>query len=305
MNHGKVLIAGGSGLIGKHLSSYLLNKGFEVRVLSRNTRLCTENKNFYLWDPARKYIDLDALKDLNIVINLAGAGIADKRWSSERKKVLLESRIQSLECLKVNLTEQNIEPIMISASAIGIYGDRGQEELDENSDPGTGFLSELTSEWEQKAHEFHDVASKLVIIRIGIVLSTQGGALPKLRSTSGVGLYNYFGDGSAYYSWIHIDDLCEIFYQGIVNPSVNGIINGVAPNPVTNKTLIKTLKNVDRGFGIITPVPEIALKTMLGEMSCIVLDSTKVMPRGLLKSDYRFSFPDLESALKDILERKI
>ena len=300
-----ILITGGTGLIGRHLFSCLQQKGYSVRILTRNRSLCHQNSGYYLWDPYNNFIECSALDNVGVIINLAGAGIADKRWTKERKKVLLESRLSSIDCLKNNLKKLESKPLIIAASAIGYYGDRGSEVLDEYSGPGHGYLSGLTGLWEGKSKELEDLSDRFVLLRIGIILSTKGGALKKIRYTSNMGLYQYFGNGKAYYSWIHIEELIEIISRTIINSEYRGIINAVSVNPVSNKFMIKTLKKIENKFGLILSVPVFTLKMLLGEMATLVLDSTRVSPRKLLRLGYEFRFPDLEEALKDILERKV
>ena len=300
-----VLIGGGSGLIGKRISQLLKQKGYEVILLSRKKDL---NATFprYAWNLNTGDIDLDAVKKADYVINLTGAGIADKRWTNERKKVIIDSRVKSMALLQKAFEQVGRPPkAFIAASATGFYGSRGDKLLDENSAPGTGFLSESTQEWEKSTKGFESFNTRLVTIRIGIVLSTKGGALPKLALPVNFWLGTYFANGKAWYPWIHIDDLCDIFVKSIEDDSLNGTYNGVAPNPVTNFELTKAVAMAKSKSAIMMPVPELFLRIGMGEMADVVLTSTKASANKLLQTGFEFKFPEIVPAIKDLFEKKI
>jgi uncharacterized protein (TIGR01777 family) len=239
------------------------------------------------------------------IINFTGAGIADARWTSARKKLLISSRVKSARLIKKGLEKSGHRPkAYISSSAIGFYGDRGSEKLTEASFSGEGFLSECCKLWESSAQELKDLVDRVVINRIGIVLSTKGGALPKILMTKAVGIYNYFGSGSQYYSWIHIDDLCRMFLRNITDDSMSGIYNAVVANPLTNKEFTVNIKNALGGLAAL-PAPKFGLRLLLGEMADVVLNSSRVYPERLVGDKFHYDYSDLALATKDLINRKI
>ena len=238
-----ILIAGGSGLIGQRLSHLLEQKGYSVIHLSRKENL---NARFptYKWDLNAGFIDPKAIQQADYAINLAGAGIADRHWTKKRKKVIIDSRVKSNQLLAETLEKAGKAKAFITAAAIGYYGNSGSEWVDETSpSPNHGFLTESCQAWEQVLQKIANGPLRTVIIRIGIVLSTQGGAMEKMLLSFKVRVGSYFGDGSQYYSWIHIDDLCNMFIMAIEKEEMEGIYNGVAPNPVSNKALTQAMAN--------------------------------------------------------------
>ena len=229
-----ILIAGGSGLVGSRLIELLDKEKFDIHILSRSPKT-REGITYHSWDFSTMSIDEDAVK-VDYIINLNGAGIADERWTNKRKQLLISSRVKSAELIQKALEKTNHRPkAYLSASAVGFYGDRGNEELYETSPVGSGFMAECCQLWEQSAQKLKGLVDRLVINRIGIVLSTKGGALPKVLMTKSIGLYNYFGNGQQYYSWIHIDDLCKVFLSQMHDDTMKGIYNAVSPDPLTNK----------------------------------------------------------------------
>ena len=251
-------------------------------------------------------MDAKALAGVDVVINLAGAGIADKRWTAQRKKELLDSRLDSLSTLSVLLSVLQIKPaLFIGASAVGYYGDRGEERLSESSSPGTGFLSEVTTKWEASTARVAEQHKRSVILRIGIVLSKNGGALKEILKPAALGSYGYFGDGSAYYAWIHIDDICKIIQTQIEDSSYAGTYNATAPEPVTIKSLVKAAKEAKGGWGLLMPVPVMGLKLVLGEMTHMLTDSMRAVPERLMNEGYAFEHSDPVAAIKDILDRGV
>lgn len=300
-----VLIGGGSGLIGMRLSRLLKQKGFEVIHLSRKANLNAEFPR-YEWNVAAGTIDEDAIQKADYVINLAGTGIAGWLWTKSRKKQIIESRVKSMLLLKNAFVKTGKTPkAFIAASASGFYGDRGEEWLDENASPGQGFLSESTQAWENSIKELESLNTRLVVIRIGIVLSLKGGALPKLALSQKFFIGTYFSNGKAYYPWIHIDDLCNIFIKSINDTQMKGTFNGVAPNPVTNFQLTKAIAQANNKKVIMIPVPAFLLRLVLGEMADTVLTSARVTSQKIINSGFKFEFPDLIPALKDLFTRDI
>ncbi|MEO1517290.1 MAG: TIGR01777 family oxidoreductase [Bacteroidota bacterium] len=300
-----VLIAGGSGLVGSRLSQLLTDKGYTVIHLSRKARPNATYQTFR-WDLRENFIAPEAIQRADYVVSLAGAGIADQRWSAARKKLIIDSRVRSNLLLK-NAFEQagKVPKAYVAASAIGYYGDRGEELMDEKSDPGKGFLPESCIAWENALHAVADSDWRTVILRIGIVLSTQGGALEKMILPMRFGTGPYFGDGQQFYSWIHIDDLCRMFLQGLEKEQMNGTYNAVSPYPISNKQLTYELGRAMDKKALYFSTPSFALRLAMGEMADVVLISTRVSSRKIESTGFEFQFPAIQPALKDVLERKI
>ena len=298
-----VLIAGGSGLVGRRLQFFLKKKGYEARVLSRAPRRDGE----FGWDTASGTIDPAALEGGTAVVNLAGAGIADKRWTPARKREIVDSRVQSARTLARALSQRaGPRPVVyVGASAIGLYGDTGDALLTEDSPAGVGFMPDCCAAWEEAARPFgEDLGMRSVLLRIGIVLSTEGGALPEVLRPARFGLGAYFADGQAWWSWIHIDDLCRMILWAIETPETTGIFNAVAPNPERNRALIRAVgRALDRSL-IPLPAPAFALRLLLGEMSAVVLNSNRVSAQKVLDAHFTFEHPELSGALSDLLGAK-
>lgn len=300
-----VLIAGGSGLIGRRLSQMLQEQGHDVLHLSRRSRPDAAIPA-YRWAPREGHIDDAAILRADYVINLAGAGIADKPWTKARKQLIIDSRVEGARLLLSAFGRlQHFPKAYISSAAIGYYGERGGQWVDEGSAPGEGFLPESCIAWEAAIGEVASAGVRTVGIRIGIVLSTQGGALEKMLLPFQLRIGTYFGDGSQWYSWIHIDDLCRMFIKAMEDDSMQGFYNGVAPNPVSNKTLTEGLRDALGNRAAIAPVPAFALRLAMGEMADVVLLSTRVRSAKIEAAGFHFSFPTLDEALKDLLQRKV
>lgn len=297
-----ILITGGSGLVGTRLTELLSAEGYNVSHLSRSPEKHQKSSvKTYQWDVNKQTIDKAALKDVDCIVHLAGAGVADKRWTSSRKKLLLESRTKSTELLIDKLKEIDHKPkLFLSASAIGYYGNTGNNWVDEGASSGNDFLAELCVEWESSVKEVQSLDIPFNIIRIGLVLSKNGGALKEIAKSLNFGIAGYLGSGSQYMSWIHIDDLCRAFIHCIEgNTDKNEIYNGVAPNPKSNIDFTKILSKV-AGKGILLPVPSFVLKLMTGEMSEMLLTGQRVKSDKLQKTGFQVEFEDLQSALQDL-----
>jgi uncharacterized protein (TIGR01777 family) len=300
-----VLIAGGTGLIGARLSQLLTEKGYNVLHLSRTKNLRAEFPA-YAWDLGDNSIDEEAITRSDIVINLAGAGIADKPWTEERKQLIIDSRVKSNRLLLDTFKRLGHQPeVYVAASAIGYYGDSGEAWVDEQSKAGEGFLSESVQTWEQPIREAIASDIRTVALRIGLVLSTQGGALPKLLLPFHFCVGTYFGDGQQWYSWIHIDDLCRMFIWAIEDREMKGIYNAVGPVPERNRAFTRTIGKVRNMPFLLFPAPAFALQLFLGEMSQTVLISTKVSSEKIEKRGFTFQFEELGEAVKDLLAKKI
>lgn len=296
----KILIAGGTGLIGTHLSQLLKNKGYQVAHLSRRANPNAEFPT-YAWQPEAGIFDKKAFDEADAIINLAGAGIADKLWSKKRKHEIIESRTSSNALIAKYLRrEKHRVQAYISASAIGFYADRGDEIMTETSAVGTGFLAESTAAWEQAIAEVAATKVRTVALRIGVVLSPEGGALQKMLIPFMFRLGVYFGNGRQWTSWIHRDDLCNIFLWALENPSVSGTFNAVAPTPLSNYDLTKAISTAKGGAYLMMPAPSFALRLGMGEMADVVLGSTRVSSQKIEKQGFVFRFPEISEALKNL-----
>ena len=280
----KIFISGSSGLIGSALADSLKTEGHEVVALPRT------------YEKPIDFAGADA------VVHLAGENIAAGRWTAEKKRRIEESRVKGTRHLAEQLAATKEKPsVFICASAIGYYGDRGSENLDESSAPGTGFLPDVCKKWEDATRPAEDDGIRTVRIRTGIVLSTEGGALKKMLPPFKLGGGGVLGNGMHYMSWISLEDEVAIIRYLIDNPNINGSVNLVSPNPVTNAEFTKTLGKIIKRPTII-PMPAFAARLLFGEMAdALLLSSARVFPNKLISSGYEFKHPTLESALRSIL----
>jgi len=301
----KILIAGGSGLIGKRLTTLLKEEGYEVAWLSRSKQNSGEVKSYY-WNPDKNEIDDVAVKNSDYIINLAGAGIADKLWTPSRKKLLIDSRTIPTDLLITTLknSENNVKGYF-SASAIGFYGERGDQLLNEFEQPGKGFLAESTIAWENAIAKASSTKVRWAAFRISVVVSKNGGALPKLLIPFLFRVGGYFGSGAQWYSWIHIDDVCRIFIYAIKNENIKGFYNAASPNNVTNLEFTKAVGEAKGGSFLYIPAPVFLLKLAMGEMSSVILNSTRVSSEKIESTGFKFNFPEIVGAINDVLNRGI
>lgn len=291
-----ILIGGGTGFIGKYLSERLEEKGYEVRHLSRSRRSDSPFSTFQ-WNVKEQTIDDAALTDVDYIINLTGAGVADQRWTDKRKQLIISSRTDSTKLLADAMKRLNIRPkLYINSSAVGYYGNQGDKLLTEEDGPGDGFLSESCVAWEQSVDAVRQLGIPVCINRTGIVLHPNHGALNKMLIPLRFFISTYFGDGQQYYSWIHIDDMVETFVFTIEH-QLTGTYNAVAPNPVRNKTMAAALGPARGIPALVMPAPAFALQLAMGEMSHTVLDSTRCSPAKLEAEGFTFKFPELADAL--------
>ncbi len=301
----KILITGGSGLIGTRLTELLLSKGYQVSCLGRTIK--TQHIKTFLWNIDEQRIEENAFLDVHTIIHLAGAGISDKRWTQKRKQEILESRTKSTRLLKDELNKRTHHiKNFISASAIGYYGfeDYGKEFV-ESDKPGKDYTAKVTHEWENEVDKIATLGLRVVKIRTGIVLSNHGGALTKLATPINLMAGAPLGSGKQYISWIHIDDLCNIFIKGIEDNSMEGAYNAAAPNPVTNKNFTQVLAKVLHKPLFLPNVPAFVLKIILGEMAEIVLNGSLISSKKIQDAGFRFQYKTLESALRDLLFAKL
>ncbi len=302
-NH--VLITGGSGLVGNRLTDLLLSKDYTVSHLSRSPAQSTSSVPTYQWDIKRQYIDPQALANVDYVIHLAGAGVADKRWTDERKQAILNSRTESTKLLHDAIVQAGPSTLraFVSASAIGIYGaDTGDTLLTEESPAGDDFLADVVVQWEAAVDAIKNLGIRTVKCRIGIVLSPDGGALPPIARTLRWGVGAPLGSGEQYLSWIHIDDLCRLFIHALEDEAVAGVYNAVGTQPVTNRTLTQAAAQVMHRPLWMPNVPGFALKFALGELASAVLGGNRVSSQKIEDAGFRHKFNQLDLALADLLK---
>jgi len=294
----KVLITGGTGLVGQRLIPMLQSAGYEVAILSRNPKSGGSVKS-YAWDIDKEYIDPLAIENTSVIIHLAGAGVAEKRWTAERKDLIYNSRVKSSLLLFNYLKDKpNQVDTFIGASAIGLYGaDTGSAIINESGIVGTDFLAHVVDAWEAATKKIESLGIRLFMPRIGIVLSNKGGALRELLKPP---VAAPLGNGKQYMSWIHIEDLCQMIVFGIENKDLKGAFNAVGPKPKTNREFTKIAAKIMGKPFLPIPVPKLALKLMLGEMAQIVLGGSRISAEQIMQEGFQFKFPKLEEALKDL-----
>jgi uncharacterized protein (TIGR01777 family) len=307
-----VLITGGTGLIGKALTSFLTEKGYNIIIFSRepadNKKINSGKVSFATWDVKAQTFDRRAIEQADHIIHLAGAGVADKRWSESRKKEILDSRTQGSALLVKALKETpNKIKTIVSASAIGWYGADpvipNRKPFVETDEPDNGFLGETCRLWEESIHPVIYFGKRLVKLRTGIVLSKEGGAFAEFRKPVKFGIAGIIGNGKQVISWIHIEDMCRMYLYALENKDVYGIYNAVAPKPVSNKELTLCLAREQKGpFFVPVYVPQFALKLALGELSVEILKSTTVSSDKIRKSGFHFNYNSIEPAIKALVK---
>jgi uncharacterized protein (TIGR01777 family) len=306
MNTKNILIAGGSGLIGQKLTRFLLGQGHKVSWLSRSKQNIMEGVSVFYWDPQQRELDAKAFQSCEVFINLSGENIAASKWTTARKKVLLESRTKPQLFLKEKLSEINFSGLLhISASAIGYYGAQSLETtFDETSAPSNDFMGQTCLAWEQASSSLNTFFARNVILRIGVVLSREGGALKKMQLPFQFGFGAALGTGKQQMPWIHEADLLGILSRAIEDDTLAGTINVVSPNAVTNQQFSAALAKVLHRPFFLPPVPTWVLRALMGEMAVIVLEGTKVSSRRIEAAGYRFKYPDLLPALQNLYEAR-
>lgn len=304
-----ILITGGTGLIGRALTNALLEKNYKVIILSRednSKQADTTGPSFAKWDINSQQIDQAAIGSADYIIHLAGAGVADKRWTKKRKQEIIDSRVKGSELIVKALLEiPNKVKAVISASAIGWYGPdpvipnpKPFREDDPNDD---AFLGQTCKLWEESLEPVKKMGKRLVKLRTGIVLSNEGGALKEFKNPLRFGVAAILGNGKQVISWIHIDDLVRLYIAAIEEQNMNGVYNAVAPVPVSNKKLTLQLARIQKGnFFIPVHVPSFVLKIVLGEMSIEVLKSATVSCDKIHYSGFVFLYPSIEAALVNL-----
>jgi|TARA_B110000908_G_scaffold9360_1_gene11426 hypothetical protein len=299
-----ILITGATGLIGSKLTNDLLLNGYAVNYLTtRKSQIKSNSKiNGYYWNPEKNIIDLECFKNVDTIINLAGSNIA-KRWSDSNKLDILNSRIKSLNLLKHSISNNkiNIKKI-ISASAIGIYPSSVDNVYKENESLiSDSFLGKVVCQWESAVNSFKDLEIDVVIVRIGLVLSRDGGILSKSILPIQYGFGSFFGNGNQWQSWIHFQDISNIFYH-ILKYDLSGVFNGVSPNPVTNKTFTKKIAKFLNRPLLLPNLKKWMMRLLLGEMHTIIFESQNVSCEKLTKSKFKFKFDNFDQAIADLLK---
>lgn len=293
-----VLITGGSGLIGQRITSLLEAQGKSVAWLSRGK----QSQKSFIWDIEKGTIDPEAMEWADAVIHLAGAGVADKRWTEVRKKLILESRTKSTQMLYQAIEKADKKPdTFLSASAIGYYGfDTGTSLMEESSPSGKDFLAEVVIAWESEVKKIESLHLRTVILRIGIVLDKNGGALGEMLKPP---VAAPLGKGDQWMSWIHVEDLARMFVFALEKTTLQGIFNAVSPNPATNYRLTQEAARAKGKPFIGIGVPAFVLKLMLGEMADMVTGGNRVSSQKIQKSGFEFEYPALIPALKNIFHK--
>jgi uncharacterized protein (TIGR01777 family) len=295
----KIALTGASGFIGRRLISRLVLDGHSVHALGRRRPSGSPAISFSVWD-AREggAVPAEALRDAKAIVHLAGEPVA-QRWNTDVKTRIMESRVQGTKAIVDAVAASRDRPeTLVCASAIGFYGDRGEEILDEASSPGTGFLPEVCLAWEREARAAGNLGLRVVMVRIGIVLGKEGGALKKMLPPFRMGIGGPIASGQQWMSWIHVEDLVEIILFALGREQVFGPVNATAPNPVRNKEFSKAL-GVALGRPAILPTPAFALKMMLGEAASVVVASQRVVPAVLERTGFTFRYSEVADALRN------
>lgn len=294
-----VLITGGSGLVGTRLTEILISKGYGVRHMSRRGNLSAQVPAFK-WDISTGDWDRNAIEGVHYIIHLAGAGIADGRWTKRRKEEILQSRVKSsqLVCEMVKASNGKIKGV-VSSSAVGYYGiDKQLDIVTEETEPGDDFTAKVCVKWEEAVSKCSS-ETKLGILRTGIVLSTKGGAMPKMAAPIKLGVGSPIGNGQQPMPWIHMDDLCNMYIHAMEN-GLEGVYNAVAPMPVSNKVFTQELARTLNRKILLPNVPAFALKLLFGEMSQILLTGVSASSKKIEATEFKFSWPNLDIALGDL-----
>ena len=301
----RVLINGATGLIGTSVCRSLSSGDNQIVALSRSSGKAASLPGIetHQWDPQTGPPPRATFDGIDAVVNLAGEPLDAHRWTDEQKKRIRDSRIVTTRNLVEGLRSADRKPaVFVSGSAVGFYGDRGNEELDETSAEGSGFISEVCQAWEREASHAAELGIRVVQVRTGVVFSAAGGALKKMVTPFKLGLGGRLGSGKQWFPWIHIEDIAGIFRHAIVTSSFDGPINAVAPGAVTNAEFTRQLARALHRPAFM-PVPETALRVLMGEMAEVLFASQRVVPKAALASGYQFRYPQLAPALAGLLSR--
>jgi len=292
-----ILITGGTGFIGSALSPELERSGHNVLITTRHE---STTKGKLTWNPPA-LIPADIISNIDAVVNLAGESITSGRWTKSRKELIISSRKNITRTLVQSMRSTQLRPrLLISASAIGYYGDHKDEYITEDTPPGIGFLPEVCKIWEAEALRAQELGIRVVIIRLGVVLDLDGGALPQIVRPFKMLVGGYIGSGKQWFSWIHRDDVVGIIQHILENENISGPVNATSPHPVTNKEFSLTLGKV-LNVPSVLPVPGFMLKVAYGDFASVLIAGQRAIPQKLLRAGYKFKYPDIEGALRAIL----
>ncbi|PID59613.1 MAG: TIGR01777 family protein [Ignavibacteriae bacterium] len=298
----KILITGASGIIGKKLCK-LLSENYKITQLGRSKN----NNNFesYVWNLEKEYIEKGALDNVDTIIHLAGAGIADKKWTAEQKKIIIKSRVNTADLLYKYISKLEKKPNnFISASAIGYYGAITTDKIFEESDqPHNDFLGKVCKKWEESSKQFKKLRMRTVQLRFGVVLSAEGGALKKMILPAKFGFGSALGTGKQYFPWIHIDDVINILKNSVEDKNISGAYNLVAPEFNNYNDFSRKLNNVLNRPNLAPNVPSFVLQLIFGEMSKMLLEGSRISSKKIISTGYKFKFENLENALKDLTSK--
>lgn len=296
----KILIAGGTGFVGKQLIDFLVGKGYSIHVLTRKPRANPlENIHFFLWNIERQYIDKKAFEGVEILINLTGANIGEKRWTNDRKKEIIDSRIKSINLLYQYISENKF-PIntFISSSAVGFYGAVTTDKtFAETSESGNDFLASVCQQWENAAFEFQDLGVRTVILRKGVILGKEGGMVKKLSPLAKLGINVSLGSGKQYLPWIDIRDLVRLYDFILSNTQLKGIFNAVATEQITMNDFSKVLLKSFGKKSFIPNAPAFVIRLLFGEMAVMLLEGSKVSNEKIKNAGFSFEFDTIEKSL--------
>lgn len=300
-----ILITGGTGLTGKHLTGMLLSRNDKVIILSRSIKgkTSTANVQYSEWNPSKDIIDDAVLQEADVIIHLAGAGVMEKRWREKYKKEIVSSRVNSIQCILNRLQKiKHKVHTLISASATGWYGEsHSNNAFTEDCAPATDFLGETCRLWEAASDEAEKMNIRVVKLRTGIVLTNRGGAYPQFKLSLKFGIAGILGNGNQYISWIHMEDLCRMYIHAIDHTNIRGAYNAVAPYPVTQKKLVVDIAKLIRGgFYIPMHIPSFILKIMFGESAVEILKSMYASCDKIKKNGFTYLYPSIEAAIHQL-----
>ena len=296
----QILITGGTGLVGTHLAELLTQKGHKVVLVSRTTS--KSKYPIYKWNPDEGLFPVEALEATDVIIHLAGAGIADHRWTKDYKEIIYRSRIDSANLIFETLkATKNSVRTFISASAVGYYGNTGNVWLDEQQPPSNDFMGKVCKDWEKSATQFESLNIRVIKMRTGVVLSQDGGALPVLSKSVQLFAGAPIGNGLQYIPWIHIDDLCKMYLSVIENEAMHGPFNANAPSPIDNSFFMTLLGRISKKPIWPINIPAFILKLILGEKSVVVINGQRPSVEKIKSFGFKFSYTNPEVALRNLL----